>query len=468
MIKAKHLLKDIEKLASEENSAVRATADQLGQIEDSGRWDYLAQNLLLAPREGVIPIIAADYGRWGCAVDSVSLLLQLLIYPSLIVDLRPYENEDVLVKSFGVTLNQLLRLADAGHILFNLYEFESQQRKGFETYLQSPSIEKILKHPNCRIHSIRRKEFFRSIAIPEDKIKNVRTSARELFENQIVNLAQQAPEQLESLTRCRDAEGAIEAIAEAYLYIEIFGGVRPEIRAWLDTLPKMINMPNLIQALVELRGIKSMLATPYTAAFGGFSTYTEQHVERMAKASWIFANQTKKKRVVDKTVEAGLRYIYGVFKQLNVTDDINTQVPSSVEDKDLDNFLEFLREHKELQNNAIGFLEQVRACVGDDQKTLSTLEGWAKAVAQVRREYHRVKRLATWVGEGVGGGAGYAVGVLTGGDSSLLNFVFATLGAAAGSSLAKKSEGFLQMKLLSQNKCQIIDRFNKFNQWGQL
>jgi hypothetical protein len=37
----------------------------------------------------------------------------------------------------------------------------------------------------------------------------------------------------------------------------------------------------------------------------------------------------------------------------------------------------------------------------------------------------------------------------------------------AGTTLRKKSEEFLLAKLLSQNKCQIVDRLNKFQQWAR-
>lgn len=464
---AEKLRKDIENLASEENAAARGVAAQLGPIEDPERWDYLAQQVLLAPRGRENPNVAADDGLWGCAVDEVPLLRQLLIYPSLIVDLRPYKGETDLINSFGLTLNQLLRLADAGHILLNVYEFESQRGKKFEAYIGSPGIEKILKHPNCRIHSIRREQFFRSIAVPEEIRSATRRSARAFFEEQIVRLSQQHPDHLESLTRCRDVEGALAVVTEAYLYLEVFGSDRPEVRAWLSALPRQITTSSINQILVELLGIKLMLANPYTAAFGGFSTYTEQRIERMAKASWVLATQPEKRRVVDPIFDTGLRYIQSILKQLDVTDDINTQVPSTITDRDLNNFLGLLRDHSEVQNEALRFLEQVRASVGDDQSTLSTLEGWAKAVAQVRRAYDRIKWLSTRSGTLVGGVAGYGVGVLTGGDFSTLKILLAAAGAVFGIEIENRSEEFLLAKLLTQNKCQIVDRLNKFQEWAQ-
>jgi len=229
---------------------------------------------------------------WINASDRVHLLEQLVITPFLIVDLTPPETEvaegrydtvdDYFVKTRGVTREQILRLARAQLIGFNLLSFEPGDESRVRQHAESPFIRDILADDRILkwVNSMRLKGFFNRLtdASYQDRVDEGR---RALLEAARAFTAQQGAQVADRdihhymrrkyfkgrRFRYDDPEAVVQSAKYHYAYVRACGDERAQ-RALDDRILGGRSAEDFIENVYVLRGLKTAYATRFSASLG--------------------------------------------------------------------------------------------------------------------------------------------------------------------------------------------------------
>jgi hypothetical protein len=254
----KAVVQCLSRLAEKEAKLSSAVAPpdmkQVAEIE----WEPLVQRLLWWQDGGGNSRIRP--GAWGTAVEHIPLSYQLLLYPTLIVNLHPYTDSEDFQKRYRMSQEQMLQLLDLGTILLNVFAYDSDSRSGFERYGASPGIERLLEHPGCRINSVRRNFFLQAVDPTGAGAKDALTKAQRLFWSAIDEMD---PEQRLALT-------------DTFRYLHVLGKHDDRLSKWIVSLgEEELTAARAKPIITELRGLKARIAAGFTAAFGGFMSFGE-------------------------------------------------------------------------------------------------------------------------------------------------------------------------------------------------
>ena len=234
----------------------------------------------------------AGPGSWINASDKVHLLEQLVITPFLIVDLTPPEADvaegrydsvdDYFAETRGVTREQILRLARARLIGFNLLSFEPGDERKLRQHAESPFIRDILADDRILkwINSMRLEGFFNRLtdAAYQDCVDEGR---RALLKAARAFIAQQgarvADRDIHHYMRRKyfrgrrfrydDPEAIVQSAKYHYAYVRACGDERAQ-----DVLKGRLlggqTAEDFIENVYMLRGLKTAYATRFSASLG--------------------------------------------------------------------------------------------------------------------------------------------------------------------------------------------------------
>jgi hypothetical protein len=447
--------KKIEGLAGRESDISRSVA--ITPTRTAECWEIASQSLL----EGSAPNhplnLRAVSGAWGIAVNNVPITYQLLVYPTLIVDLYPYKDEKGFFGRYGLEIPRALRLASRGHIVFNLIEYESQKSTGFAQYCASPRIEQFLEQPWMRINSIRRQRFLDAVA-PEDKQDEYRSTGSRLFSDAIRRL----PDIQRYLhAGYSDAPGAIKAVSENFMYLNLLATSDNGVLQWLQEIPSTVSVESAGQWIDNIRGFKTLVASPYTAAFGGFVNYNKRRLEQTASIKHYLPEEipNDRRRYLSPSMIGGLQLVHEIAHGgLSGSDLPNTvEATRSLDENQFNSFSDFLADIVARQNHALKLLASVRETVAGERR-LATMCDYLREIKSIQVQYKAAPAVTVIAG-----------GLVAAGIAPFSTWISLILGSSVFLvSVAKDAtRESLSRKLLSRSKAQVIDSMGELIKWQQ-
>jgi hypothetical protein len=241
----------------EDDSVTRFSAAAYGGLTTPTQMVLAAKTLLCIEPDGP----PARFQEWGIYVANLSVLWQLTVQPTLIVDVWPMSHDEFRLQ-YGITPDQFAALAHEGFIIPNLYHYDSDKANNFARHEAfSDVLMPILafEQTRCRINSIRRAPFLQALA--GSTFDALVDEGKQLFEP---GLSAFTPDQRKELSRSEDLAGALQREASKWAYAITLRGH--------DEWTKKIMQDGVGDVQVALRRLTarySAASAPYTAAFGG-------------------------------------------------------------------------------------------------------------------------------------------------------------------------------------------------------
>jgi hypothetical protein len=195
-----------------------------------------------------------DIENWGVYAQGMLVPWQLTTQSTLIVNLSPMSRDDF-IKTYGLTPEQFATLAEKGFIIPNLYEYESDKKRGFikhRTY--GDVIRPILynEFSRCRINTIRRNRFFDVLGVK--KFEEHKREGLELFRNGIMSLNESTRGKL---THNEGIEESLITIANNWAYVVALGTSNRKIYEGIKRIRFRFNpkfsppSPDIIRAEID-------------------------------------------------------------------------------------------------------------------------------------------------------------------------------------------------------------------------
>ncbi len=385
----------------------------------------LCQVYLMATPDGVRDDMLNTFDLWTNASDGKHLLEQLAISPFLIVDVKPEGGTDVdeyCLNRYGVTVDQLLDLAEQKLIGFNLLAFDSDKENFFENHRRSALIEAILKREAegkalCWIGSMRRDAFFNIVGkrpfqeYLDEGMEKVRTPGLEFFELNEEELDADHGDIVDYSKKLRDNTKTGKTTASAYHYAYLRACGNDLVQEELDRIiGDGIRASEYGKVGYTLRGLKTAHATKFSASFGSqyrmshgaFQTCTERlEIYAPPERRESLANRlqeglrTERIRFLTETDEGYLaRWMNRITKQMQDSlesyrlESFENCLPRPVDDRFFDDFINVVKEGRELRaqyNNLLNAVTRFRL----DEDTVENIHDVLDDLLAQHKEVHR-------------------------------------------------------------------------------
>jgi hypothetical protein len=466
----------LKELAREERKAVRRIGDYWTKPTTSQHDRQKLANLLLHLKsDGSFHAIH----HWGNSIVNMPLLPQLLIHPSLIVDIEPIKGEQAFAKRYGVTPFQMFELIEKDFIIPNIYMYDSDKASGFVRYEDAAeTLRPVLFSTKCRINSVRRKPFLSLIG--KTKFAESVKEGEGLFRSALRKLGEDRRQRL-----CRDAslKGALVRTANNWAYVGVLGDASPEFELWMEQVRDHPPDEQSVEPILrDLEAAKLLLASPFTAAFGGTHIIHERRLaglsRRFETVSFGDAEQLRKRSVFSREHAAFAEFLERLARHQwsprhpETTPQVMNKV---LNDQEFGEFLAFLIENRAERIEAEEILGRCREVAHDYKQFLTLWEEVAllnlRVEADMQRSAklrHRRQLVAATAGGAVGGligtAASYAVPNLPAATPLIAVLMGATLTGAVQNFVGKLIEsptGELLGAGIRGTKTKLITDFEK-------
>lgn len=252
----------IQALAKREEGVVSTIEAPKSLPRPSDRLAH-ARRLFLA-KSDERQVAPPEWANCPAAIPSATMVD--VNYP-LVVDIRLEHavSERDFIAGYGMSPCKLARYAAKGIVLLNLYEFSSDLKRGFARHRACGQVILPLLQPEagCRINFIRRERLLQHFGFDSNR---GREDAKRLFEFAFRSI----PSGFEEVVGARDVEDGIVRTGERLEYLRILGADSLAVRSFLDGLEaERPNASTLPDCLRTLGALKQIMATRYTAVFGG-------------------------------------------------------------------------------------------------------------------------------------------------------------------------------------------------------
>lgn len=329
-------------------------------------------------------------GNWGNASDSIPILDQLIINPHLIIDLKVFPTEEEFIKHYGITSRQMSRLAEKKLIAINFYTYESDKQNDFRDLCSSKvsSLRSLFtKETNLiRINSIRKEAFFNRI-LKRNSLFSFEDFVNEGRENIAKYINNIQKDKLSNIIKkdfrdIKERERFTESIVQQYAYVKsiacTFNKEDPKYK-YIDEILTLIletmDKEDMVKEnLIKIRGLKTCIATPFTAAMGG--TYNMSlgalnslfSISSSIRPKALNSNKENKDindiivRRQDKHTKAFIEYVTSL-NQKNKSEYPQKEFNKVLSEKEFNDYLTFLEEIKNERvklNNILSDLENMK------------------------------------------------------------------------------------------------------------
>lgn len=407
--------------------------------------------------------------EWGIAAPGVPLLWQLTLQPTLIVDVIP-ESEEDFFKRYAVTPRQLADLAHKGYVIPNLYHYDTDRQVGFRKHQQYGEVlNRILDrgYTRCRILSIRRRAFL-------DRFGADFAEAEEEGRAALAGCIESVPTKLLP-SHTPTTREALSQIAVNWAYLRVLGSTNAEVQAWCERIKtNPPDSPGSTCAFFnELRGRKGLVASIYTACFGGchlIPSATLRTMERaMASADTVHYCDAQSRRPLSMARRQLMEFLANVGLQRAIlgtpVPDHEWAPPSAATAEEFKSFVAFLKDQRTLLMNAESFLNDAKKAARDTNVVLNSWRSYFElheTLRKAERTRKKCRRAVVAGGAGTGNVLGAVAGVIL--HEGVLRICLGGLGSATGSFVGNAvAEKWLDA--LSEGKRKVLTPLNELASW---
>ena len=371
----------IENLVVREDKAVEAfQSRELAGRLDSLHREALAQEAILVNQDGGMLTTQGAPGAWCTAAEGISVLQLLMYFPTVLVDFGALDEETFILR-YGVNAEQMARLAAEGFILPSLGHYESYT-EAMRNGVKLPGYEReacrhlapLIEAPSCRIASRRRGPLLNKVAPEVGRDESPFAAAVE----------EASTEALVSATRQADRLGALTVLNKNLSYVRRLGAGNRAITAWCERLDaKPPTAEELVSVGAELNGLKTRLASPLTAAYGGTYVLSERNYRNVLRAASVvsvpfqgpdgFDNQVFEQRLREPGLRAALELIVrlGLAESYRELQRLHAEVefPRCPGPDEFNRFLDRLHGLRSKRKTIADFADQLRSSPHVDADT---------------------------------------------------------------------------------------------------
>jgi hypothetical protein len=317
-----------------------------------------------------------------------SLLSMLLFQPRLIVDF-PSISKDDFTRTFSVSPSQFTILAQKHFLLPNLYEYESQSKLDipFAGYAAHPYLEDIIdpdSGANTRINSIRRNALLAKF-FPQPSTSFAR--GYEVFK-EALDFAHQkgtiGSDYLAYKLRSPSVDVAATRLAAHWVYVNQFG--TSEALKLLHKI-EVLAKHNVDAAIASLSSLKTIFASPVTAAFGGTLNINLQdydtHGEFVGLKSELPVHQLN---MLSEPMRGFSEYINVVLRgEMNAQESGSVPNLRNLSDDDFADFVRCLEDNAPILNDAESIHRTISRSASIHEK-LTSYEAYKRRIDEWRRK----------------------------------------------------------------------------------
>ncbi len=468
--------KTVERLAEDEERRAGSLEDFIaGRKRKAETPEEKAQLSLLLEDHEQLRSIRGKPGQWGSLTLKVPLLQLLLHHPVVFVDFGAW-NESDFIRSYGVTAQQMAILAEEDFVIPSLYSYDSYRDAvernpndihGYERdeCQHLDALFEFDEPARCRIASIRRRALFRSIGIHEENDKKKKSST-EKWEHIFKPAAEKlGNEVLKNVIGRDNIEDTVHKLCTNFEYVKKLGASEPEVMEFCNQVEtrRHFKFDELVKEMRVLNGLKTRLASPLTAAYGGIYNMNPANYRNVNQSSIVLPigeNELSEQDMFPIEYDyycAGIEALTRLALRNDVVDDKDIrsfQFSSPPGDAEFRSFVSWLKEHESLREKVTLAIEAVCECSTNEQ-LLTAWTNYLGVIKRVEKSVAREKTLArSVVPTAIGGAVGFAAGIVLGPGLNLPDALLLA-GVGLGAILV---EGHLQRRMKSSPKWRLVAR----------
>jgi len=340
-------------------------------------------------------------GLWGTTPRTTPVLLLLLHHPVLFVDFGGW-SEPQFVEHYGITAVQMAKLAKAGFIIPSLYFYDSYKRNAEnEDSYEEEKCHHLLPlyetdETHIRIASIRRRAMFKSLGISEDDEHSSVQKWEHLFAPMLEKVKGYP---LVNLIGYGENDFLHKSCVN-FEYINVLGVSDPQILSFCSQVKDRTKLTpdELIEQLRVINGLKTRLASPLTAAYGGtynMSAANYRNLNLSAKVVPVAGPGTNALKAISDEEQEILKALAAtkLMPEILAQDSSQFEFPIPPEnDDDIDRYIDFLRKYEKLPQKISSIIANVRECKTRDD----LLSNWVDYFHFIREIHTAVSNDMKW------------------------------------------------------------------------